>query len=590
MPKFDDPDTQNPVASFLSNYFATKNAFQDSKLGLTKLGLEQQKFQAEQANHAADMKQRADQFTQEMNLRQSEQTNTQAYQKAMLDAQAQQRIDASQERFRQAGGELINTPDPNKTQTDTIKGSILPPVPGITAPPMAPAATQPVGPTQPDTLAQLATGASAQLPQGMLPPPSVTSTVQVPVGQQMREQGLPPEGYFPTASPLGTPKGQTAFFPTKEEVSRQTAAGKAEEAHAGWGKVTPAQFQANPKLWTSLGLGIGDALDPKIQEAMMTHLLTSKSGLEDKFKMGIAAKARELNKDPGDLSSQEINQVLKEQSDAGERTDQAFASTLLAQQRENNLSTQKKIGAQIGETLIDNPDATVPKDKESWSAANDYMRTNYGISAPQPMQPDDKRQFNAAERTMSNLSILKDYLKDPDVANQFGALAGREQEYQQMLGSDVVNRDPGMKAKMQMVRTLLTGNMANELGIMSPRGQVSLLGLVKEMSPNVRMEPSMFEGALDGVSQIAYNRMKTVRETQFGGKIPPEIESRVMKGQGTINPPIAKENPAWRQAGNTDYIGPNQSKIVTRADKSKVYVFHDRSNDKFYELMSQPKQ
>src|SRR5665213_457014 len=100
------PESSNPVDNFLNAYFTVRNNKAEQQQRQQAQQLAQNKFMAEQANHAADMSQRTDQFKQEMAQRDKQY----AFQNALAGNKEQQD-------FRDKGGQLPPTPDPNKTQT-----------------------------------------------------------------------------------------------------------------------------------------------------------------------------------------------------------------------------------------------------------------------------------------------------------------------------------------------------------------------------------------------------------------------------------------------------------------------------------------
>jgi len=547
----------NPVQDFLSAFFASRNMKANAQLGQNKLALEQARFNAEQANHQADMKQRADQFAQELALRKAQQDNTESYQKSMLDETRAQRVDASQERFRAAGGQLINTPDPTKTQTDTIQGS-LPQVPGITVPPMAPTATQPVGPTQPDQMTLLNSGANAQLPQGMLPPPSVTSTVNVPVGEQMRQAGIDPTRYAPTQAPLGTPAGQSAYFPT---LKGKVEEAKEAENDANQMEITPELASAMPGAGLQVGAKLDRRMIPIIQK-----------GLE--YKQSEAEHIREFGETIAQRRQAEQDSMQMKQALLALKANQSTSGT--------------DIGQMYAESAIDDPDAKIPLKYQPNALA--YIRAHpqefEGIkSLPSEMGASEKLPFQAAAAAIDFGNKLKEGLKDPLIANNLGPIMGPVQDLTKRLGDDPrFKNNPGAIEKMQQFRSEIVGNFVNELKAVNPRAAASLQGLVDKMAPKENMTPAMFEGAINGMQTVAYNRIKTVRDTQFGGKAP----SRVMDKYQAPQQPIANENPLWRKQGDKNFIAPDTSMVVTDSKGNKKWIYHDGGSDKFYPMATLP--
>lgn len=534
------PDWEGPLNSFLDTVMKSRYGSAEGKLGQQKLQLAQQKFDAENANHQADMQQRASQFGQELSLRKEEAANAQKFRQSTLDQGEAARQDASQERFRAAGGQLFNTPT-DKTMSLNVNPAQAP-NPASILMPKAP--TQPVGPQMTQEQASMSNPA-VNLP--MQPPAQPPVQMTIPAEAQLPD----PERYSPTVAPLGTPKGQSAYFPTlKGKVLEQRDA----ETEANQMAITPELAQAMP----GMGLEVGGTLDRRMVPIIQ-------KGLE--YKQTMAEKATEFAETSAQRKQAEQDNVqlkmaliaLKAHSDGGD------------------------VGKMYGESVMDNPDAKVPLKFQP--EALKYVRDNYGMkSLPADMQASDVQPFEAAVTAINMANSLKKKLTDPLIGGNLGPIMGPMQDLTQRLGQDPrFKGNPGAIMSMQDFRSEVTGNFVNELKSINPRAAASLQGLVAKMAPNERMTSAMFEGALNGMSTVAYNRIQAVRDRQFGGKAP----DSVMAKYPTPQQPIKGENPIWRKEGDSNYIGKDDSKVVNAGGK-RVWIYHDGSNDKFYQLATLP--
>lgn len=395
-----EPDWSGPLNDFLKSIMIARYGSAEGKLGQQKLALEQQKLSMEQANHAADMKQRADQFGQELKLRQQEADASDAFRKATLAQGEAARKDASQERFRAAGGELFPAANPDLTRTDTLAGPTLQ-VPQVPAGPSAPAPTQPVGPTLPDELGAIASGRNVVAPPAMVPT-SLSSTVPVPLAAQRPD----PERYRPTVAPLGTPDNQEAYFPTLKGKALETKEAENEANQMEW---TPELAKALPEY----GLEPGAKIDRRQLPLIEKHLdfMLAQKNHEADFAATMAQR-KQAEQDGNFIKLLALQ--IKEQGEGGADTALNWEKGLLASPDNGDMIKDGKMRSQVNNLLA----------KETDENGNPL-----GLSYPKPLNQALASQQSAAKQTQAQATTLLQQLKDPTIQPYLGKIKGSITNY-----------------------------------------------------------------------------------------------------------------------------------------------------------------
>lgn len=556
--------------AFLDAYFASHaQALQQAKQDQDKEEFSR-KLAWEQTQHTQDLNQRTQQFQAEQAYRDAVFKNTQQQQSHQLEREHQEDWTKATDKG------MFAMPKPQDQNTNIMPSQMQPAVPQMPSGPSGGG----IGPTPEQA------GLS---PTSMLAPPQAP---QVPIQAQLPAAAQLPSPSMATPVPTnmvpgGAPDGQMVFQKTPQQMNFEAAEGKRQGEQTSWPTWTADQHESLPGVAKVLGVQPGDKYDPKIQEEIVKGLLNKDKEDQtkgmDPFKAQLAAWYRDpanAGKQPGNSDLATINKAV---SDSKESTDTILARALGAKLNETKISNEEQAGSMYGEGLLRN--ANMPVDKKYSSEITAYLQKQGYPGMPKPLAPQEDTAFNAAITSMRTMDQIAAKLKDPLVNNNMGPLMGNAQDLSQRLGKDFINKNPGAIESMQEFRTLVSGNLVNELKVINPRAAATLLDFIKGMAPNERMEPSMFAGALDGMRQISYNRIKQSLEKQWGGKAPPQA----LEAYGPPpKQPIEKENPLWRKAGDANYISKDDTRVIKVGDK-RISVYHDGGDDKFYPLMTIPK-
>lgn len=533
-----EPDWAGPLNSFLNTVMKSRYGSAEGKLGQQKLALEQQKFDAEQSNHQADMQSRAQQFGQELNMRQAAQTNTEAYQKAMLDETKATRIDAAQERFRQAGGILQPTPtdksfDLNVAPTTALNpASIMMPQPS----------TQPVGPTMNlDTAIKSDPGQNLPMQPVQQPP----IHMDIPASAQ----GPDPERYQQTVPPMGTPPGQQAYFPT---LKGKVLEAKEATDEANSTTVTPEM----EKAFGDLGLKAGDTIDksmiPMMENAANRRLTRAQQ--ENQFSANQISKQNELDM-----------KLLLGQLAAQKKGDGKSVSDPQATANHNTIMNSSD-PAEAYKSL-----SPLEKSRER------EMLDNEGVGVPASISAQSKTQETAARNSKAQIGQFEKLLNDPEITNNIGPAMGRYEDLAQgKVGTTVhVSNDPAendrINQKIQNFRSGLTYMLFSEGKQLMP-GRISsqLIGLLKQTSPNPQQALPLLKGSLAAVKENANTFLTSAEKERFNGKVRQNFKENLYPERNKLDG-LSKDVQGKIPEGMQINVGGHD-------------IYHDPDDHNFYEV------
>lgn len=526
-----------------------RNGVADGQLKQQQQQLAQQKFQWEQASHATDMQQRADQFKQEMDLRQVQAKAESDYRASMLAQTKGAREDASQARFEGRGGVLMPTstdqPLPYETGGGQAPGqpSMLPQVPGVTVPPQAvgPAATQ-----------MTPEAASQNLMQGL---PRMASPA-IPMEGTLTADAQRPD---PTLMnrvqpPLGAPAGQEAYIPTALGQAQQ----KKEAEQVNWSTFTPGMS----KLMSDIGLEApwqqGEKINPadrdlvfKIQEAKQVRDATmANKSATDEQKMIEERRYHDMQN-----LWHEQAQALKTNQGLSDSDIKANHSSVMG-----NLDSFHELS---------------PKEK---SAEREQLN-NEGLPAPRKAgQRIESTEF-FANRAIQSVNRIQEMLADPNKAKvlmqRIGPLLGREGNLEQAIGKaqGFPNTQEGNDARelLQNFRSLNNYTVFQEgQSLFGGRIPIQLMQQLQHSSPDVTKALPEFLGSLKSVKSNSEDALIAGERYRLDGKMRPNflkdhnITGRTVKDVEMTNAPSSIANAVDEGQIKTFIDGKGQSHTVTK--------------------------
>lgn len=539
------PDWEGPLNSFLSTVMKSRYGSAEGKLGQQKLALEQQKFNAEQANHQADMQQRAKQFGDELDFR-----------KASLKGQ-QDQMDYMRGRDNQNDLRQLTEHGAFPMATPQDQNTLTTPAP-MTNPAqvlMPRAQTQPVGPQVPQDIA--AQNDPTSLP---LQAPQVPVNVQLPAAAQVPD----PANAIPIPRPLGDPSKDNQWYQkTPQAMVLEAAQAKKQAEMESWTKYTPSM----DKFVKSLDLGVdtpwemNEPMDPKVLETFKTMAdlkgtIASKERMgqdTDSMKMFLSAQANdakmrmaELKALKGDGGADDINDMTDSVVKTGD---------------------PKSIPAKF------KPQVTAD------------LKKRYNLPFPsEAVTSSDNDRVTAAQSLKQFTRNLEENLSDPVLLHQLSPLMGRGALLQEQIGKNF-GLDPEHEAKMQTILNQL--NSMNALDVRAQiggRASYQMFNAFKDANPNARMDPNMFMGALHGMEFAANAALQSVNDKRWGvGNSPPGFKESLTHNQSVINKP----NPAWANAKDkANYIPLGTIRKFADPDKpgSQVIVRRNVEDGKYYEV------
>lgn len=540
------PDWEGPLNQFLTTVLQSRYGSAEGKLGQQKVQMEQQRLNAEQANHAADMQQRAKQFDSEMQFRQA----TQKQQTDQMDYMRNRDNMSDMEKLRQQGGYSMPTP---------VDKSVLTTPADMTNPaqvlmPRAP--QQPVGPQIPQDVA------AQNNPIQNLPmqPPQVPVSVNTPAAAQ-----LPDPSYAqPIPTPLGDKTGSNMWFQkTPQTQGLEAAEAKKQADMESWQKYTPSM----DKFIKSLNLGVespweaNEPMDPKILDTFKT-MADLKGSLANKDQNSEATRSQQL-----------LLEGMRENS-----------AQLVAAIHANKSGGDPEDINDMTDSLVKTGDPKSVPSKFIPQVTAD-LKKRYQLPFPsQAVTSSDNDRVTAAQSLKQFTRNLEENLSDPVLLHQLSPIMGRGALMQEQIGKNF-GLDPEHEAKMQTILNQL--NSMNALDVRAQiggRASYQMFNAFKDANPNARMDPNMFMGALHGMEFAANAALQSVNDKRWGvGNAPPGFKESLVHNQSIINKP----NPAWanpKDKGN--YIPLGTIRTFSDPDKpgSNVKVRRNVEDGKYYEV------
>ncbi len=379
-------------------------------------------------------------------------------------------------------------------------------------------------------------------------------------------------------------QGQGLFMPNAEERARQGAAGKAAEGKALWPTLQPEQYAGNEHIFDTLGIKPGEAYDPKIQEGLLTHFLNKNKpgeGLQDKWKMFTAAKAKELNKNPEDLNSTELAGVAKNVADDSQTTTAAMLGMLTAQSKREKEDAKAKAGKVFGERLVHDPGATVPTDLETQEAIEEHLNKNYGVSAPRKLGLRAEGNEDFSRRAIQSVDYINSQLDNPKlraaIEKRGGPGWGRVGNLEQEIGKGY-GLTPDERETIQAFRSALNYTRFQEgQALFGGRIPIQLMAELTSSSPRAQQAKAEMKGALKAVKANAQGNLVSYEKSRFGGKVPEpfwadnNISKQAFQEDELSNPPSQVSN---LQKGEQQLLTDSKGAqvMVTRHEDGKFYA------------------
>lgn len=544
-------DFPDPVQNFLKSFFLARYGGAEAKLGQQKLALEQQKFNAEQANHQADMKQRSDQFGQEMDFRKA----TMKGQQDQMDYTRNRDNQLDIKNLTEHGGFSMPTPQDQTTLTTPTTGVEDMENPAQVLMPKA--ATQPVGPAVPQDI-ESQNNSIQGLPMRQTPVP-VSRTLSA------ADQLPDPKYATPLPRPLGDPdKNNQWYQKTPQTMALEAAEAKKEAEKESWAKYTPSmdKFVKSLDLGVESPWGLNEPMDPKILDTFKT-MADLKSSITSKEKQGDNADQLKL-----------MMEGMRENS-----------AQLIASMRQSKGDSDADVAA-IGDSIIQTGDATKATGKMVGPVAS-YLKSK-GLPLPAKIPTDLAGREDAAGLLKANIANVRDIMSDPQIAAIANPYFGRMAELQQAIGrNQIFKNDPVRAAKLQQLMTQLNNMAANEVRAnIGGRASNQMFEAFKATNPNVKMDIPMFMGALHGVEASANNVLTEAQEKRWGkgnsDKIPGFKESLGAKQTLVGSPPPHWSNPKDQK----NFIPFGAMKPMPDPDNpgKMLKIYHSSDDDKFYRV------
>lgn len=498
------PDSNdNPVNSFLQNFFAVRNMRQDAKLGITKLGLEKQKFDAEQANHQADMKQRADQFGQELQLRQNEQN----FQKSQQDyVKSRDNQNDLQNFLQRDKGMLMPTPQdqtinfgtaaPMTTPNAVSKGDSG--VSGFVNSLMGPQSPVPVGPQ----VSGMNPGAMEQnIQQGL--PIGNNAGQRIPYSAQLSAEAQRPDptDYTRVNTPLAVGTGTEAYIPTAGKIAKDATAAK----QADWTTFSPAIGKMMDDTGLESPWEVGDKMNPHDEDLF--------------FKVQAAKQARDQSLAAKGAQSEATLAEEKRWHDM-----QALFHEQTAATKKNNGVSDEEIQANHA-SIMDNPDSFDKLSSKEKSAEAIELHKE-GLPRPTTLSAIQKDQEQYARRARQAVNSIESALADPHMHNakgtgvidqNSGPVLGKLGDLEQMVGDTSRMSDTDKQAAQAFRSNVRYLTFTEGKALFGSRIPIQLMNELKQTNPSTNKALPLLRGSLDGVNNYAENTLISDEQSRFGG-------------------------------------------------------------------------
>ncbi len=171
------------------------------------------------------------------------------------------------------------------------------------------------------------------------------------------------------------------------------------------------------------------------------------------------------------------------------------------------------------ETLKMNPDAVKEVAPRLRTAVSQAFTKATGLPLPTPLQGQLVGQENAARNTLDNAEWLAEAAQNPLISGQTGALLGRLGNAEMRLGT-AVGLSPEAERLGQEFRNRAKQFVFQDAKAVSGGGRMSpqVLKELEDVSASPKMDPNMFQGALNGAIGNAQTILRNTDRARFGNK------------------------------------------------------------------------
>lgn len=316
---------------------------------------------------------------------------------------------------------------------------------------------------------------------------------------------------------------EQAMFLDEEGKVKSEAALKGEEVDTKKTQ-SAAETLASSKDQADYAAKLG-ALDPKTA-AKFPPVFDKTKVLE----IATTPEQRLVGQRAADVATEAHRHNLSVESTARYRT--AIAAGRLAQEQMVN---GMKYGPGTQEywvkQLQDNPDSVKEMPPEFRSAVGKTFRETTGLPLPTPLTGATQIQETAARNALDGINFINKALANPEIKKNIGPIMGRLGNAEQRVGT-AVGMSPEAEALAQELRTRMRYFVFQEgKAVLGGRLPQQLMKELEASSANVKMDPDMLKGALNGAEGNAHSVMDNADKQRFGGK----MRTREMRGLPKAN-------------------------------------------------------
>jgi len=190
--------------------------------------------------------------------------------------------------------------------------------------------------------------------------------------------------------------------------------------------------------------------------------------------------------------------------------------------------------------LQDNPDSIKEMPPELRSTVGQGFTKSTGLPLPTPASAANQQQETAARNALDGATFIQKALQNPEIQANLGPIMGRLGNTEQAIGT-ALHLSPEASRIAQELRTRMRYFVFQEgKAVLGGRLPQQLMGQLEESSPNVKMDPSMLQGALNGAVGNAASVLENVDKQRFGGQSRSAATRRVAEiaNQSSAAPPL----------------------------------------------------
>lgn len=171
--------------------------------------------------------------------------------------------------------------------------------------------------------------------------------------------------------------------------------------------------------------------------------------------------------------------------------------------------------------LQDNPDSIKEMPAEFRSVVGQKFRQATGLPLPTALSGATQTQETAARNALDGIDFIKKALDNPEIRKNIGPIMGRLGNLEQRIGT-APTMSPEAEALAQELRTRMRYFVFQEgKAVLGGRLPQNLMKSLEESSANVKMDPAMLSGALNGAEGNAQSVMDNADKQRFGGAMRP---------------------------------------------------------------------